>query len=130
MLPSTARFQFEELTSSSLVIVLRDILSASSEVIKGYKLWYCKGEDEPTEKNLFVSFQSEISERSYVLLGHKKKDVLIGFAVFDGEEECCGRNSSVEPEAAFEDKRPDAANNFDLNVASYDLNAYNSHGIL
>ncbi|KAF9619249.1 hypothetical protein IFM89_005803 [Coptis chinensis] len=46
------------------------------------------------------------------------------FCSADGEEEGCGRNSSVEPETTFEDKRPDAANNLDWNVASVpDLNA-------
>ncbi|KAF9617261.1 hypothetical protein IFM89_035205 [Coptis chinensis] len=209
-LPAACRFQFEELTSSSLVIVLRDILSASSEVIKGYKLWYCKSRDEPDQKEpicVFPSAQRRIlisnlqpcTEYTFRIvsytesgdLGHSEakcftksveiihkisdltepldckmeKPSLVGssstkrepkfteavgssgfrvrdlgkilriawaqeegcfdrFCSADGEEECCGRNSSVEPETAFEDKRPYAANNFDLNVASVpDLNA-------
>lgn len=45
-LPAACRFQFEERTSSSLEIVLREPCSASSDVIKGYKLWYCRSRDE------------------------------------------------------------------------------------
>lgn len=45
-LPAACRFQFEELTSSSLEIVLKEPCSASSDVIKGYKLWYCRSRDE------------------------------------------------------------------------------------
>ncbi|KAF8407016.1 hypothetical protein HHK36_006138 [Tetracentron sinense] len=45
-LPAACRFQFEEMTSSSLVIVLKELCSASSDNIKGYKLWYCKSREE------------------------------------------------------------------------------------
>ncbi|KAK6927431.1 Oberon, PHD finger domain, partial [Dillenia turbinata] len=41
-LPAACRFLFEEVTSSSLVIVLKESESFSSDVIKGYKLWYSK----------------------------------------------------------------------------------------
>ncbi|XP_021764455.1 VIN3-like protein 1 [Chenopodium quinoa] len=41
-LPAACRFLFEEVASSSLVIVLIDIPTPITESIKGYKLWYCK----------------------------------------------------------------------------------------
>ncbi|OUZ99713.1 Fibronectin [Macleaya cordata] len=49
-LPAACRFQFEEVTSSSLIIVLKEICSASSDDIKGYKLWYCKSREESHPK--------------------------------------------------------------------------------
>lgn len=45
-LPAACKFQFEEVTSSSLVIVLKETSSAS-ESIKGYKLWYCNSRELP-----------------------------------------------------------------------------------
>lgn len=54
-LPSACRFQFEEINSSSLVIVLRAPTS-SSDSIKGYKLWYYKTRDEEPWKKEPVTF--------------------------------------------------------------------------
>ncbi|KAJ0962669.1 hypothetical protein J5N97_027791 [Dioscorea zingiberensis] len=45
-LPAACKFQFEEITSSSLVIVLKETSSASDSV-KGYKLWYCNSRELP-----------------------------------------------------------------------------------
>ncbi|KAK9141873.1 hypothetical protein Syun_011273 [Stephania yunnanensis] len=45
-LPAACRFQFEEVTSSSLAIVLKEFSSASSNDIKGYKLWYSESREE------------------------------------------------------------------------------------
>ncbi|XP_052181564.1 VIN3-like protein 1 isoform X2 [Diospyros lotus] len=49
-LPAACRFHFEEVTSSSVVIVLIELPTASSDDIKGYKLWYCKSRDETHPK--------------------------------------------------------------------------------
>lgn len=49
-LPAACRFLFEEVTSSSVVIVLIELTSVSSDDIKGYKLWYCKTREEMHSK--------------------------------------------------------------------------------
>ncbi|XP_068652106.1 VIN3-like protein 1 isoform X2 [Aristolochia californica] len=46
-LPAACRFQFEDVNSSSLVMVLKEIISGSTNDIKGYKLWYYKSQEEP-----------------------------------------------------------------------------------
>ncbi|XP_068647779.1 VIN3-like protein 1 [Aristolochia californica] len=46
-LPAACKFQFEEVTSSSLVMILKEITSGSTNNIKGYKLWYYKSQEEP-----------------------------------------------------------------------------------
>ncbi|KAL5768894.1 hypothetical protein ACOSQ2_015677 [Xanthoceras sorbifolium] len=46
-LPAACRFLFEEVTSSSVVIILMELSLASSNDIKCYKLWYCKSREEP-----------------------------------------------------------------------------------
>ncbi|XP_077254233.1 VIN3-like protein 1 [Tasmannia lanceolata] len=46
-LPAACKFQFEDVTSSSLVIVLKETCNASSDNIQGYKLWYCKSREQP-----------------------------------------------------------------------------------
>ncbi|XP_047307832.1 VIN3-like protein 1 [Impatiens glandulifera] len=46
-LPAACKFLFEEVTSTSVVIVLLELCNGTSEEeIKGYKLWYCKSRDE------------------------------------------------------------------------------------
>ncbi|KAJ4959159.1 hypothetical protein NE237_026270 [Protea cynaroides] len=49
-LPAACRFQFQEVTSQSLEIVLKELPSASSNNIKGYKLWYSKSRGESYTK--------------------------------------------------------------------------------
>lgn len=48
-LPHACRFQFEGITSSSLVIKLKEARPSTSESIKGYKLWYCKTREDSQE---------------------------------------------------------------------------------
>ncbi|KAL5722997.1 hypothetical protein ACHQM5_006448 [Ranunculus cassubicifolius] len=55
-LPAACRFQFEELTSSSLIIVLKEPYHASADIIKGYKLWYCRSRDESHPKEPICVF--------------------------------------------------------------------------
>lgn len=45
-LPAACRFLFEEVTSTSVVIVFIELSTASSDDIKGYKLWYCRTREE------------------------------------------------------------------------------------
>ncbi|XP_058184321.1 VIN3-like protein 1 isoform X2 [Rhododendron vialii] len=49
-LPAACRFHFEEVTSSSVVIVLIELPASSGNDIEGYKLWYCKSRDETHPK--------------------------------------------------------------------------------
>ncbi|WRX34083.1 Fibronectin type III - like 2, partial [Theobroma cacao] len=48
--PAACRFLFEEVTSSSVVIILIELSTASPDDIKGYKLWYFKSRDETHTK--------------------------------------------------------------------------------
>ncbi|PON44420.1 Telokin/Myosin light chain kinase [Trema orientale] len=50
-LPSACKFLFEEVTSSSVVIILIELSKASSEDTKGYKLWYYKSREETHSKD-------------------------------------------------------------------------------
>ncbi|KAJ4847581.1 hypothetical protein Tsubulata_033373 [Turnera subulata] len=55
-LPAACRFLFEEVTSSSVVIILLDLSSPSSDDIKGYKLWYCRSREETQTKDPICVF--------------------------------------------------------------------------
>ncbi|WCJ29750.1 VIN3-like protein 1 [Euphorbia peplus] len=55
-LPSACRFLFEDVTSSSVVIILIELATASSDDIKGYKLWYCKSREETHPKEPICVF--------------------------------------------------------------------------
>ncbi|XP_031108131.1 VIN3-like protein 1 [Ipomoea triloba] len=58
--PAACKFLFEEVTSSSAVIVLIELSTASSEDVKGYKLWYCRNrEDVYTKEPLCVFPRSQ-----------------------------------------------------------------------
>ncbi|KDP32310.1 hypothetical protein JCGZ_13235 [Jatropha curcas] len=54
-LPAACRFLFEEVTSSSVTIILIE-LSTASDDIKGYKLWYCKSREEMHTKDPICVF--------------------------------------------------------------------------
>ncbi|KAJ1261588.1 hypothetical protein BS78_09G041800 [Paspalum vaginatum] len=45
-LPAACRFKFVDITSSSLVVILKE--ASSSDNIQGYKLWYWKGREQPS----------------------------------------------------------------------------------
>ncbi|CAN6564358.1 unnamed protein product [Malus baccata var. baccata] len=45
-LPAACKFLFQEVASSSVVIILIELSNASSDNIKGYKLWYYKSGEE------------------------------------------------------------------------------------
>uniref|UniRef100_A0A0D9ZU50 Fibronectin type-III domain-containing protein n=1 Tax=Oryza glumipatula TaxID=40148 RepID=A0A0D9ZU50_9ORYZ len=47
-LPAACRFRFVEITSSSIVIILKETPLPSSDTIRGYKLWYWKSREEPS----------------------------------------------------------------------------------
>ncbi|KAJ1418594.1 Oberon, PHD finger domain [Sesbania bispinosa] len=50
-LPAACKFVFEEVTASSVKIILIEMSNASSKDIKGYKLWYYKSRDESHSKD-------------------------------------------------------------------------------
>ncbi|PIN06479.1 hypothetical protein CDL12_20959 [Handroanthus impetiginosus] len=45
-LPAACKFVFEEVTCSSVVILLIELSTTQNDDIKGYKLWYCKTREE------------------------------------------------------------------------------------
>ncbi|MQL85409.1 hypothetical protein Taro_017922 [Colocasia esculenta] len=49
-LPAACRFLFENITASSVVIVLKETCLSESSSINGYKLWYFKSREQPLEK--------------------------------------------------------------------------------
>lgn len=55
-LPAACRFLFEEVTSSSVVIILIELSTVSAYDIKGYKLWYCKSREEMHTKEPICVF--------------------------------------------------------------------------
>ncbi|KAJ6993835.1 VIN3-like protein 1 [Populus alba x Populus x berolinensis] len=55
-LPAACRFLFEEVKSSSVVIILIELSTALSDDIKGYKLWYCKSREETHAKEPICMF--------------------------------------------------------------------------
>ncbi|KAK8991331.1 hypothetical protein V6N11_062347 [Hibiscus sabdariffa] len=54
--PAACRFLFEEVTSSSVVIILIELSTASSDEIEGYKLWYFKSRDKTHTKEPICVF--------------------------------------------------------------------------
>ncbi|XP_061366490.1 VIN3-like protein 1 [Gastrolobium bilobum] len=50
-LPAACKFVFEEVTASSVKIVLIEMSNISSDDIKGYKLWYYKSREESHTKD-------------------------------------------------------------------------------
>ncbi|KAL9263201.1 VIN3-like protein [Drosera capensis] len=58
-LPAACRFQFEEITSSSLSIVLIELPIPRTDLIKGYKLWLCKSLQETFSKEPVSTFPRE-----------------------------------------------------------------------
>ncbi|PAN17251.1 hypothetical protein PAHAL_3G116400 [Panicum hallii] len=45
-LPAACRFKFVDITSSSVVVILKE--TSSSDIIKGYKLWYWNSREQPS----------------------------------------------------------------------------------
>ncbi|XP_022999438.1 VIN3-like protein 1 isoform X1 [Cucurbita maxima] len=56
-LPAACKFLFEEITSSSVVMILVELSNASSNSVKGYKLWYGKNREELHMKDPICVFQ-------------------------------------------------------------------------
>ncbi|KAF7813807.1 VIN3-like protein 1 isoform X1 [Senna tora] len=58
--PSAAcKFVFEEVTTSSVKIIIIEVSTASSEDIKGYKLWYYKSKEESITKDPVCEFPKD-----------------------------------------------------------------------
>lgn len=58
-LPAACKFVFEEITASSVKIILIDMSTAFSEDIKGYKLWYYKSREESVAKDPVCEFPKD-----------------------------------------------------------------------
>ncbi|KAG9140811.1 hypothetical protein Leryth_022542 [Lithospermum erythrorhizon] len=82
-LPAACKFLFEEVTSSSVVIVLIELSKISSEEIKGYKLWYCKTRDDAytedpvsvfprTQRRILISSLKPSTEYSFRIVSYKE----------------------------------------------------------
>lgn len=55
-LPAACKFLFEEITPSSVVMILVELSNASSNGVKGYKLWYEKSREEMHMKDPICVF--------------------------------------------------------------------------
>lgn len=55
-LPAACKFVFEEVTASSVKIILLEMSNVSSDDIKGFKLWYYKSRVEPHTKDPICVF--------------------------------------------------------------------------
>ncbi|GMH04628.1 hypothetical protein Nepgr_006468 [Nepenthes gracilis] len=58
-LPAACRFLFEEVTSSSVVIVLIELPIPLTDSVRGYKIWYCKSRQESFSKEPISIFPRE-----------------------------------------------------------------------
>ncbi|KAH6779754.1 hypothetical protein C2S52_010991 [Perilla frutescens var. hirtella] len=58
-LPAACKFLFEEVTCSSVVLLLIELSTVSINDIKGYKLWYCKTREEVYSKEPVFVFPRE-----------------------------------------------------------------------
>lgn len=82
-LPAACRFLFEEVTSSSIVIVLVELSVLSPDNIEGYKLWYCKSREEThqkepicfipkTQRRVLISNLQPCTEYSFRIISYTK----------------------------------------------------------
>ncbi|XP_009587926.1 VIN3-like protein 1 isoform X2 [Nicotiana tomentosiformis] len=80
-LPAACKFLFDEVTSTSVVIVLIEVSAESSEDVKGYKLWYCKAREdtytqEPvcvfprTQRRILISNLQPCTEYSFRIVSY------------------------------------------------------------
>ncbi|KAF6993736.1 hypothetical protein CFC21_010581 [Triticum aestivum] len=87
-LPAACRFKFVDITSSSLVIILKETKLASSDTIKGYKLWYWKSREQPSmdepvilsrdERKILVYNLATCTEYSFRIISFTDADATIG----------------------------------------------------
>ncbi|KAF8034394.1 hypothetical protein BT93_C0636 [Corymbia citriodora subsp. variegata] len=78
--PAACKFLFEEVTSSSVIIVLIELSSPLSDDIKGYKLWYHKSgaemREEPAcvfprdKRRILISNLQPCTEYSFHIISH------------------------------------------------------------
>ncbi|XP_052198962.1 VIN3-like protein 1 [Diospyros lotus] len=80
-LPAACRFHFEEVTASSVVLVLIELSATSVNDIEGYKLWYCKSRNEThpkepicvfprTERKILISNLQPCTEYSFRIISY------------------------------------------------------------
>ncbi|OEL21369.1 VIN3-like protein 1 [Dichanthelium oligosanthes] len=83
-LPAACRFRFLDITSSSLVVILKE--TSSSDTIKGYKLWYWNSREQPSvekpvivpknERKILVFNLSPCTEYSFRVISFTEDGVL------------------------------------------------------
>nr|KYP61597.1 Protein VERNALIZATION INSENSITIVE 3 [Cajanus cajan] len=131
-LPAACKFIFEEVTTSSVKIILIEMSNTCFEEIKGYKLWYYKSREElPTKDpvSLFPKYQRRI------LISNLKPCTQYTFRIISYTDTCDLGHSeakcftkSIEiiknnPSSIPEAQLPSVSRGLDLNVVSVpDLN--------
>ncbi|KAK1365413.1 Protein VERNALIZATION INSENSITIVE 3 [Heracleum sosnowskyi] len=120
-LPAACKFLFEEVTSSSVVIVLIELPTLPLKDILGYNLWYCQTREESytnepvcvfprSQRRLLISNLLPCTEYSFRIVSYTEA------------EKCCGASEEVKP-GCIKDCLPPVSRELDLNVASVpDLN--------
>ncbi|XP_062230739.1 VIN3-like protein 1 isoform X2 [Phragmites australis] len=83
-LPAACRFRFVDITSSSIVVILKE--TSSSDTIKGYKLWYWKSIEQPSvedpvvlpkdERKILVFNLSPCTEYSFRVISFTNAGIL------------------------------------------------------
>ncbi|PKA65269.1 VIN3-like protein 1 [Apostasia shenzhenica] len=91
-LPAACKFQFEEITSSSFIIELKEPWSTAPASIKGYKLWYCNSRDQTyhkdpviiprSQKRILISNLQPCTEYSFRIISFTEKGDL-GHSIFN-----------------------------------------------
>ncbi|XP_062180205.1 VIN3-like protein 1 isoform X2 [Phragmites australis] len=97
-LPAACRFKFIDITSYSLVIILKE--TSSSDTIEGYKLWYWKSREQPSmeepvivpkdERKILVFNLSPCTEYSFRVISFTD-DGILGHS----ESRCCTGSKEV-----------------------------------
>lgn len=126
------RFRFEEITSTSVIIVLMEPPTVACSDVKGFKLWYCKRGNETYPKEPFRIFPGS---QSRMLISNLEADTEYSFRMASYSEAgdvslfqaiCSTKSGLMSNEPPISDsKSPKTCSSceFDLNIASVpDLN--------
>ncbi|GJM94584.1 hypothetical protein PR202_ga11242 [Eleusine coracana subsp. coracana] len=85
-LPAACKLRFADVTSSSLIVILKE--TSSSDTIKGYKFWYWKSREQPSmekpvivpkdERQILVFNLSPCTEYSFRAISFTNDDGILG----------------------------------------------------
>ncbi|KAD3067908.1 hypothetical protein E3N88_35788 [Mikania micrantha] len=121
--PAACKFIFEEVASSSVVLVLIELSTVSSNNIIGFKLWYSKTTDETHSKDPISIFPR--SQRR-ILISNLQPCTEYSFRIVSYTEngaDLNGIGQMVNPETTKADDLPSSSRGLDLNIATVpDLN--------